>query len=247
MAAVPGLPDGYRLAAFEEIDSTNAEALRRVEKGDGPGTVIWARRQTAGRGRRGRQWQSPAGNLYATLIAALPPDGEPGHLAFLAALAAGEAVGASLPPGRHLSYKWPNDLMLEGAKLGGILIEAGRTPDGATLYAVGLGINVASAPDGAAYLDATGARTTVEQLLFAVCRAYARWMEVWSARGFAPLRAAWLAGAHGLGGAVTVRFPDGSAAHGLFRDIDERGALLLDQPEAGTRRIAAGEVFFAAA
>lgn len=242
MTTILGLPAGFRLFPFDEIDSTSAEALRRIEAGEQPGAVIWARSQTAGRGRRGRRWESPAGNLYATLVAEVPPGWPPGQLAFVAALAAGDAVRTVLPAGHRLSYKWPNDLLLDGRKLGGILIEGGPAA-----VAVGLGINIARAPGGAAGLSDSGARATVEEMLGSVCGGFARWTELWRAHGFAPVRAAWLDAAHGVGEAVTVRFPDGSAARGLLRDIDESGALVLQQADGATRRIATGEVFFAAA
>jgi BirA family biotin operon repressor/biotin-[acetyl-CoA-carboxylase] ligase len=247
MTTVLGLPAGFRLIAFDEIDSTSAEALRRLEAGEQPGAVIWARSQTAGRGRRGRRWESPAGNLYATLIAEVPPARPPGQLAFVAALAAGDAVRAALPAGHHLAYKWPNDLLLDGRKLGGILIEGGTAPGRTSSVAVGIGINIARAPDGAASLSGTGARTTVEALLCSLCAAFADWSEVWRAGGFAPVRAAWLGAAHGLGEPVTVRFPDGSVAGGLFDDINDGGALVLRHADGAMRYIATGEVFFAAA
>ena len=245
MTASPQLPPGLRLISFDEIDSTNSEALRRLGGGEPPGAVFWARRQTAGRGRRGRSWDSPAGNLYATLTVAVPAGRPAGQFAFVAALAVGDAVRTVLPAGRRVRYKWPNDLLLDSAKLGGILIEGPAGNAGPAALAVGFGINVASSPAGAANLNGAGA--TVEALLGAICSAFERWADIWESRGFAPLRAAWLADAHGIGGPVEVRFADGRVMHGLFRDVDEHGALVLQPPDRATMRIATGEVFFAAA
>ncbi len=238
------LPAGFRLFHFDDIDSTNAEALRRIRDGGTAGDVVLADRQDAGRGRRGRSWQSPPGNVYMTLIAGVPAGQPAGQLAFVAALAAGEAVRETLPTGQTLNYKWPNDLMLDGAKLGGILIEGARD-----LFAIGIGINLAHAPDGlqAASLAQAGGSLSPDTVAAGVCCAFHRWHGIWAAEGFAPLRTAWLCHAHRLNEPIEARFPDGTSAAGLFADIDRDGALVLLRQDGSTRTIATGEVFFAAA
>jgi BirA family biotin operon repressor/biotin-[acetyl-CoA-carboxylase] ligase len=238
------LPAGYRLSLFDEIDGTNAEALRRIRAGAAAGDVILARRQSAGRGRRGNGWVSLEGNLHVTVTTAVPAGRPAAQLAFVAALGAGDAVRAVLPAGRAFEYKWPNDLMLDGAKLGGILIEGAED-----LFAVGIGINVAWAPAGlpAACLAATGAGATVADLLGRVCHGLDRWLGIWAAEGFAPLREAWLRHAHRLHGPIEARFPDGASAAGIFSDIDRDGALVLRREDGTTRTIATGEVLFATA
>jgi BirA family biotin operon repressor/biotin-[acetyl-CoA-carboxylase] ligase len=173
------------------------------------------------------------------------PAGRPGgQLAFVAVLGAGDAVHAVLPTGSLLTYKWPNDLMLDDAKLGGILIEGA-----AGLFAVGIGINMANAPadTGAAGLAQAGADVPVKTLLASSCREFDRWYRVWTDDGFGPLRRAWLGHAHRLQGPIEARFPDGSRTTGIFRDIDQQGALVLECENGTIRTIAAGEVFFATA
>jgi BirA family biotin operon repressor/biotin-[acetyl-CoA-carboxylase] ligase len=238
------LPAGYRLLRFDGIDSTNSEALRRIAAGAAAGEVIWARSQSAGRGRRGNRWTSPAGNLHATIAAALPADRPAGQLAFVAAMAAGDAIRSVLPEERSLAYKWPNDLMLDGAKIGGILIEGAES-----LFAVGIGINVARAPAefAATCLADAGSTVPVSDLLGRLCHGFERWRGIWAAEGFAPVREAWLRRAYRLNAPVEARFPDGTSAAGVFRDIDRDGALVLQREDGSTRSIATGEVLFAAA
>jgi len=242
------LPPGYCLRSFDTIDSTNAEALRRIADGAPSGDVIWARQQSGGRGRRGRSWHSPPGNLYATIVVPAPSDRLVGQLAFVAANGAGEAVRGLLASPDLLQYKWPNDLMLDGRKLGGILIEAGAKGQ-TQMVAVGLGLNVASRPSGlkAASLKEFGVEVTVRELLRTVCRSFDQWYRIWRRDGFCPVREHWLAAAYRLGEQMEVRFPDGAAIDGSFRGIDRDGALILEQPDGKTQLIAAGEVFFASA
>ena len=244
------LPPGAKLHAHKALDSTNAEALRRLSEGARPLTVIWAREQTAGRGRDGRAWASPPGNLYATLLAGVPPGRAPAQAAFVAALAAGDAILALCPEGCDLRYKWPNDILVAGRKAGGILIEGGACGTGKEVLAIGIGINVESAPQGtpwpATCLRAEGpVEATVAALLERLIAAFAARAETWRTEGFAGLGADWLARAFGLGDALRVRLPGGAAFDGTFRGLDADGALLLDQGAQGVRRIAAGDVMLA--
>lgn len=242
------MPAGYRLRSYDTIDSTNAEALRRLADGASGSEVIWALQQSGGRGRRGRLWHSPPGNLYVTLVVPSPSDRLIGQLAFVAALGAGEGIRGYLASPGLLQYKWPNDLMLDGRKLGGILIEAspkGQSP----MVAIGLGLNVASKPPGlsAACLDEFGVVATVPEILQTVCRSFDQWYQLWRRDGFAPVRERWLAAAHRPGDDIEVRFPDGTTREGSFQDIDRSGALVLKQADGKTELIATGEVFFATA
>jgi BirA family biotin operon repressor/biotin-[acetyl-CoA-carboxylase] ligase len=242
------LPTGYRLSSFDTVDSTNAEALRRIVDGAPSGDVIWARQQSGGRGRRGRLWHSPPGNLYVTIVVPAPPDRLVGQLAFVAANGAGEAARELLASPELLEYKWPNDLMLDGRKLGGILIEA--SPTGQThLVAIGLGLNVDSAPSGleATCLREFGVQVTVSEILRTVCRSIDQWYRVWRRDGFLPVRERWLEAAHRLGERLDVRFPNGTTLDGAFRGIDQNGALILEQSDGKTELIATGEVLFGSA
>ena len=245
------LPTGFRLFAFDRLDSTNEEALRRLAAGTARhGDTIVAESQTAGRGRRGRHWHSPRGNLHLTLIVRPPARARVGELAFLAALAAGETVAAAVPLTAELRYKWPNDLLLGGRKLAGLLIEAGGTAEDPGL-AIGIGVNVREAPAGTAFpaisLREAGSAATADGLVAPLCRAFAAWYERWLAEGFAPVRAAWLARAHGVGGRIEARLPDGTVQRGTFRGLDPGGALMLEAEGGAVRAIAAGDVLFAAA
>ncbi|HEX6840250.1 MAG TPA: biotin--[acetyl-CoA-carboxylase] ligase [Stellaceae bacterium] len=243
----PQLSPFFRLVSFAEIDSTNDEAKRRASEGAAHGTLIWARAQSAGRGRRGRGFVSPAGNLYLSIL--LRPDrpaASAAQLGFAAALALGDAILPLLPRPESLRYKWPNDVLIDGRKVSGILLESQAAGEGRLDWlVVGIGVNVASFPEGVDYpaisLAAAGARVTVEALLEAVAGGVERWYERWREEGFPPLRQAWLARARGLGESIRVRL-QGEEARGRFAGLDEDGALLLDEGTA-RRRIGAGDVF----
>jgi len=243
----PALPEGFRLHHLERVGSTNDEAKVLARAGAAAGTLVWAAEQTAGRGRRGRVWQSPPGNLYLSLIARprCPPL-QAGQLGFVAALALGDALHAlRLAP----RYKWPNDVLVNGRKVAGVLLET-ETPaaGGVDFVVIGVGVNIAVAPGDVEFpatsLAVEGVAATPAGLLAVFAVNFARWEQRWRADGFAPLRAAWLAGAAGLGEEIRVRLPR-QTLYGRFRDLDDDGALLLDAAD-GPRRIAAGEVFTAA-
>jgi BirA family biotin operon repressor/biotin-[acetyl-CoA-carboxylase] ligase len=245
------LPPGFRLLAFDRIDSTNDEALRRIAAGRAAhGDAIMAREQTAGRGRRGRPWRSPPGNLHLSLIARPPAGIRVGEVAFVTAVAVGETVAAVLPEPAALRYKWPNDLLLAGRKLAGLLIEAGGTEMSPALV-IGIGVNVEAAPSGtalpAASLRDAGLRMVAEALVAPICQSFAGWYETWLSDGFAPVRNAWLARAHGIGGPVEAHMPDGTIHRGTFLGLDPSGALVMEAAGGMMRTVAAGDVFFAAA
>ncbi|HVV26916.1 MAG TPA: biotin--[acetyl-CoA-carboxylase] ligase [Rhizomicrobium sp.] len=233
-------PQGYALILHAEIDSTSNEARRLAEVGTAGPVWIMAGRQTAGYGRRGRAWHTLPGNLAATLLLR-PQSPHAGQLSFAAALAVSD-MAAQLAPDAAVTVKWPNDVLADGCKLAGILLEAG---DG--WLTVGIGVNLAAAPEGTEFpataLAALGiAPPPPDAALTVIAARFARWYETWTREGFAPLRAAWLARAGGLGGPIRARLPH-EERHGLFEGIDATGALLLNE-QGRTRAIAAGEVFF---
>jgi BirA family biotin operon repressor/biotin-[acetyl-CoA-carboxylase] ligase len=241
---------GVRLNAHEVLGSTNAEALRLASQGERGPLWVTAARQTAGRGRRGRRWVSEPGNLYASLLLTDPAPAElwP-QLSFVAALAIHDAVvriAARLE--RRLAIKWPNDLLLDGAKFAGILIE-GSNPGGAGAVAVGIGVNCASHPDATEH-PATdlGEASVVPAELFATlsARILVRLGQWEAGRGFASVRADWLARAAGLGEIVRVQLADRELS-GRFEALDEAGGLRLRLPDGGVTTIAAGDVFLPAA
>lgn len=240
------LPPAYRLVARDAVGSTNDEARALARAGAVDGTLVWAREQASGRGRQGREWSSPPGNLYMSLV--LRPDCPPREavqLAFVAALGAAGMIGPRARPAAPLRFKWPNDILLGSRKVAGILIEAEGQGDRLDFMILGLGVNLISHPDNARIpatdlLAETGETLAPETALEGFARHFMDWTSRWHEGGFAPIREAWLAHAAGLGGAVEVRLPNETLS-GTFADLDANGALLLDTA-AGRRTIAAGDV-----
>lgn len=269
MSAPPPLPPGFSLIALDEVPSTNDEAARLAAEGAADGTVVWARRQSAGRGRRGRQWVSPEGNLYCSIV--MRPDvplARAAGLSLVAAVAAGDMVAGFLP-GKQVEHKWPNDILVGGAKIAGILLEAsgasgarvgarrssedgGRTEPAAggavDWVVVGCGVNLAVHPAGDG-LSATdigrerGAPVATGEALAALLESLHRWRGRWETAGIPPVRDAWLARARGLGEEIAVRLPR-EEVRGRFEGLDETGALLLRLADSTLRTISAGDVFF---
>jgi BirA family biotin operon repressor/biotin-[acetyl-CoA-carboxylase] ligase len=247
--SVVAWPPGYALLELDEIDSTNEEARRRAAAGEQRPLWITASRQSEGRGRRGRAWQSSAGNLFATLLLRPEkPAGECAQLSFVAALAVSDML-ARFVPHADFALKWPNDVLASGRKIAGILLESESGANGmAAWLAAGIGINLTAFPEDTEFpaisLAALGAVPPApKDALLLLAARFAKWYEVWRASGFAPVREAWLARASGLGARIRVRLANEETI-GVFQGIDEGGALLLGLPGGGVRAIAAGEVFF---
>lgn len=243
-----------RVLRFGAIDSTSSEAFRRAEAEEAGGLWIVAERQTKGRGRRNRAWTSEPGNLYASVLLRPPVSAmRAGELSFVAAIALFDAVAAVAPVLMgSLSLKWPNDLLVSGRKVSGILLEsnaAAQTPLDAVV--IGFGVNCATHPEGADYpvtdLAREGAPVTPSGLFDALTVAFSATYESWAlGEGFSAIRSAWLDRAAGLGEAITVRLP-GREISGTFEALDRDGALMLREGDGALRHIAAGEVFFSAA
>jgi len=248
--AAPAPNASTRVEILEDTDSTNAEARRRAEAGRLDPVWIVARRQTAGRGRRGRAWASVSGNLHATGLYHLNASpAEAAQLSFAAALAAAETVSAALGPDR-VRVKWPNDVLVGGRKIAGLLLESAPVASGGLWLAVGVGINLAWAPDDAerpaTSLVAEGGLLDVETAAARLSAAFDAWRACWASEGFAPIRNAWLARVFGLGEPCEVRL-DHETLRGRFADLDADGALRLELRDGGLRSISAGDVFFPAA
>jgi BirA family biotin operon repressor/biotin-[acetyl-CoA-carboxylase] ligase len=235
-------PLGYGKIRHAELDSTNSEARRLAEAGE-PGPVwIIAEHQTAGRGRRGRVWDTASGNLAATLL--LRPEAPAaviGQLSFAAALAAAETA-SHFAAQAAITVKWPNDVLANGQKLAGILLESAPG-----WLAIGIGINLSSYPSGTEFpatsLVQLGATPpTADAALTVLAARFAHWYALWMSEGFETLRAAWLARAGGLGLPIRARLPNETRT-GVFEGIDGAGALLLNE-QGRVSAIAAGEVFF---
>jgi BirA family transcriptional regulator, biotin operon repressor / biotin---[acetyl-CoA-carboxylase] ligase len=247
---------GIRLIAHDTLGSTNAEALALARAGEHGPLWVTAGRQTAGRGRRGNAWTSEPGNLYASLLLTdAVPAGRAPELCFVAALALHDAVSglSANPPlsgggiGESLQLKWPNDLLIDGAKFAGILIEAESVQGRAPAVAIGIGVNCAHHPADVPYpatdLAARGITVTPQALLERLSAAMQARLAQWEA-GFAATRADWLARAAGLGGDIVVRLPDRELA-GTFETLDRMGRLMLRLPAGTLEAITVGEVFAA--
>lgn len=234
---------------FDEIDSTNAEARRRADAGWAGPVWIAARRQSAGRGRRGRTWTSGLGNLYASLLYSTDKSpAEAAQVSFVAALGVADLASTYIPA-RLVALKWPNDTLIDGRKASGILVELGRIPGGPLWVCVGVGVNLAVAPlvpDRPTTCLAehmSGPPPSPDEALDVLAAALARWLELWTKAGFAPIAEAWTARAHGLGSACTANLADGAVA-GVAEGLEADGALRLRLASGEVRRVSAGDVFF---
>ena len=240
-------PQAAARLLLETVDSTNAEGFRRAPEVSG---ALWilAREQSAGRGRRARPWASPPGNFHGTLVLRHgDPPARAALRSFAAALALHQAFVALTGLPQAFALKWPNDVLLNGGKAAGILLES--TGD---VLCIGIGVNLITAPPADAVepgglppvslLAETGLRVTPEQFLNALAPAYAGWEARLRAEGFAPLRAAWLAQAARLGQPIRARTGT-ETREGLFETIDQDGNLIL-RMASGPVAIPAADVFF---
>ncbi|MDT8856143.1 biotin--[acetyl-CoA-carboxylase] ligase [Paracoccaceae bacterium Fryx2] len=249
MSAKAAWPAGVARVVLDEVDSTNAEAARRAP---GPAWVLGLT-QTGGRGRRGRPWASPRGNFHASLV--MTP-GEPAEQvalrSFVAALALHDACAGLTGLADAFTLKWPNDVLLNGGKLAGILLESAGQGGRVTHLVIGIGVNLIAAPDPAlvevgalrpvSLLGETGLRVTPEAFLDALAPAYAAREATFVDHGFAPIRAAWLARAARLGQPIRARTGT-HTREGIFETLDQSGALILNTA-TGREAIPAAEVFF---
>ncbi|MDB6176133.1 biotin--[acetyl-CoA-carboxylase] ligase [Paracoccus sp. Z330] len=245
-------PQGYGRHVIDRVDSTNAEAFRMAPSLAGP-TWIMARRQEAGRGRRGRAWIDPVGNFAATLVMQTqsgPADAA--RLSFVAALAVHDALIRLCGPRLNISLKWPNDVLLNGGKLSGILLESSGSGGRVNALAIGIGINLISTPPQDAVekgalrpvslQDEAGVVLTPDDVLPAVAQGFDHWFRQDRDYGFAPIREAWTARAARLGETVTARTGT-SETTGRFEGMDETGALVL-MTSRGRVAIPAADIYF---
>jgi BirA family biotin operon repressor/biotin-[acetyl-CoA-carboxylase] ligase len=240
-------PAHLGLEVYDEIDSTQTEARRRAVAGEAGPIWIVARRQTAGHGRRGRAWDSPNGNLMASIL--MRPSIEISRapqVSFVAALAVADLLDR-YAPGR-CTLKWPNDPLLDGCKAAGVLPDSSGRSDGRLDWLiVGFGVNLATSPDDAPYptqsvRGVTGIAPDPDVALTILATAWERRFAEWRDVGFVPIRDAWLKRAHGIGGQLRVQLPD-ETFEARFDGLDDTGALIARLPSGQSRLVSAGDVF----
>lgn len=232
------------------VGSTNAEAMALAADGDPGNLWVTAAEQTAGRGRRGRDWTSPPGNLYASSLTVDPgPPATLANLPLVSAIAVRDAIAAcGVPEGTSLKIKWPNDILLNGAKCCGMLLESQSMRDGRMAVVAGCGVNIVSHPDPGIYrataLNREGISATPPVLFAHLARAFDDALRLWDrGAGIAAIRERWIENAHGIGEPITVNLATGQL-EGLFEGIDADGVLLLRTGQGTIRRISAGDLFF---
>lgn len=243
--------DGYRHIPLDSVVSTNDEAMARLRTGVSGNLLITARQQTGGRGRQGRVWSSPPGNLYFSLALRDPSRQELApQLGFVAGVALARTLRDRLDGDPRLRLKWPNDVLYQDAKLAGMLLESSALPDASLGCVIGIGVNCRSHPQELAYpatdLAAAGdVEADLGAVLVEFVRQFDIQLRVWDrGAGFAAVRSAWLAMAAGRGERIVVVTPR-RRLDGIFRDLDATGRLRLDTGD-GPVAIEAGDVFFPA-
>jgi BirA family biotin operon repressor/biotin-[acetyl-CoA-carboxylase] ligase len=255
---------GYRLIGFDSVGSTSNEAARAAQAGDVGEVWFAALKQTEGRGRRGRAWETPPGNLAASLL--ILPDCDPAiaaTLGFVAGVALNRALNDVLPNATvkigidgadarnaRIALKWPNDVLADGAKLAGILLEAQKLPDGRLGVVIGFGVNVVAAPGGLPYPAVSvadlGRDVSAETIFAALGECWVEVVELWNnGRGIADVLSLWRAGAAGIGAEVAVS-RDGEVVRGIFETIDDAGRLIVRANDNSRVAITAGDVHFGA-
>lgn len=259
---------GYRLHGYDSIGSTSTEAARAATTGDAGDVWFCSLQQTEGRGRRGRAWETASGNLAASLL--VVPDCDPSvtaTLGFVAGVAMNRALrrvvpGAVVRQGidgadgqadqvsTRIALKWPNDVLADGAKLSGILLEAQKRPDGGMAIVIGMGVNVVAAPEGLPYpatsLRALGCDASAETVFAALSDAWVETFAIWdSGRGVAEILSLWRGAAAGIGAEVAVQ-REGEIVRGVFETIDEAGRLIVRANDNRRIAITAGDVHFGA-
>jgi len=243
-------PPSCRVVHLEVTDSTNMEVKRRAKNGEREGLVVFAERQTDGRGRRGRRWESPPGSLYASILVDVPSQRHrAAQLSFIGVLALLDALDNLLKDEAEspvFACKWPNDVLVHGAKVSGFLLESIPETDQIVL---GLGVNIKSVSVLDALYPVTcltklGLSVLPEELLMLFLVAFEKRRADWVRRGFKYIRRDWLKRAYGLGQDVSLRLP-GETLTGCFEGMDAEGAILI-RKDGMLRQILAGDLFFQA-
>ena len=234
----------FNVVKLDTVGSTNDHARQLAEAGAVSGTVVWAQKQTKGRGRQGNFWTSSAGNLFMSMILRPRTNGESiGQLSFLSAVALANVLEMLTPETAKITLKWPNDLLINRKKAAGILLETESCGMSPSWVVIGIGVNIANAPEGAVSLQDVGVKICEpSDILELLAKEIISLVEQWEQDGFEPIRTAWLRRSCKLGEPLTARLPK-ETLKGTFGGLDHTGALLLTLANGHQRVIASGEVF----
>ena len=240
------MPINWQIQLYQNVLTTQNYAHDAAKAGDSEGVVVQALSQLGGKGRHGKDWQSPIGNLYLSVLLR-PACGveRAGELAFVIAVALSAALDDYIDLKKHVkTLKWPNDILVDGLKLSGILLESNIKDNALDSIIAGIGVNIFKAPELAIGLnDIAESPVYVNVVRDDILNKLSYYYELWQEKGFAPIREEWLNGAHGLGEPLTARLP--SVSHqGIFKGITEAGSLILEMAEDGEKIIHAAEVHF---
>ncbi len=237
----------WKIEVTDTMPSTQDAVLARAEENAPEGLVVQTLEQSQGRGRQGNQWTSPLGNLYMSLL--LKPLCKPdlaGQISFVIGLALSAAMNPYVQAPHKKTLKWPNDILIDGKKCAGILLESRLSGRGLVeSLAVGIGVNILAPPPERAGLQqiAGEKRIAIHRFRDEVLAYISDYYDGWKSAGFIPVRRDWLNQAHGLNHKITARLPGGETK-GIFRDIDETGALIIENASGENLSIRAGEVYF---
>jgi len=237
----------WRVSVYETVESTQDHIHEKVLEGEPEGLVVQGLQQMGGKGRHGNQWSSPIGNLYMSIL--LRPEKslmQAGEMAFVIGLALSEAMNPYIDPNKHdKRLKWPNDILVDGLKISGILIEADSNDQGdLNALVIGMGVNIFMAPDLAVSISKISEKPIyINVFRDEVLASIARWYKRWQEKGFAPIREAWLKQAYGVGDEITARLPN-ETFQGTFKTINEQGAIVLELSDGTEKTINAADVHF---
>lgn len=244
---------GIDVYFFESLSSTQEQARFMAEEGYPDGTIILTKEQIMGKGRMGRRWVSEPGNLYMTYISR--PDcsaSKAAEMSFVSCIAAGDGMRRFLArSSQELNYKWPNDLMLNKQKVGGVLLETvGKDPEKLDAVLIGVGINLQNTPESANYPVTSflqeGMDVSIDQALQVVAENLQAAIEMWRLQGFSPIRNRWLEHVYGMGEVITVK-QGNKTFQGRMQGIDDSGALIISSKIGATDYITAGDVLLGGA
>ena len=236
----------WQLKVLSRVSSTQDIVKLAAKDGDPEGYIVQALQQASGRGRHGNKWESPMGNIYMSVL--LRPEcdvARAGEFAFVVAVALYEALQQYIDTDKHnITLKWPNDILVDGRKISGILLESNLTDEKLDGLVAGIGVNILIAPDGAVTLQEVASEQVFvnkvrDVILLELDKAYA----LWKKEGFLPVREKWLNHAHGIGGTITARLPN-SSYEGILTGLTDEGSLILTQDNGEEKIITAGDVHF---